>query len=149
MPCHQIGYWRWLGSRKFYDPSDADLPDPRVLVDSSWNPDAKQLVIDYFKGGKAVSAFGGCSTCRFNCGIPDTAMGSREYADCLWRWPEGLVHYVEVHSVGLPQEFVDHVIKRSFLSRAHLVDPPRIDGDLSLWISWARRERLRQTDVAM
>jgi hypothetical protein len=24
-------------------------------------------------------------------------------------WPEGLAHYVEVHSVRLPDEFIDHM----------------------------------------
>jgi len=135
---HRIGYWRWLGSRDIHDPSDAELPDPRQLVNASWNPDAKQLVIDYLKGSKAVSGSGGCSTCRFNCGIADTAMGSHEFADSLWCWPEGLAHYVEVHCVRLPQEFVDHVVKRNFANREHLVNPPKTDRDLSLWISWAR-----------
>jgi hypothetical protein len=141
MRCHRIGYWRWLGSREIYDPSDADLPDPRLLVNSSWNPDAKQLVIDYLKGGKTVIAFGGHSTCRFNCGIPPHRMGSKELSDGLWCWPEGLAHYVEIHSVELPQEFVDHVVKRSFRNRAHVVDPPHADFDLSLWNAWARPER--------
>ena len=137
MTRHRIGYWRWLGNRDRFDPSDADLPDPHNLIDSSWNPDAKHLVIDYLKGGKAVVAFGGCSTCRFKCGIPDNEMGSREFSDGLWCWPEGLAHYVEVHSVRLPTEFVDHIVKRNFQSRAHIVAAPRTDFDLSLWISWA------------
>ena len=141
MPRHQIGYWRWVGSRDRYDPHDAELPDPRELTDLSWNPDAKQLVIDFLKHGKVVAAFGGCSTCRFNCGIADSLMGSHELADNLWVWPEGLAHYVEVHSVRLPPKFVEHVVKRNFLSRTHLVEAPQTDFDLSLWITWAREQR--------
>ena len=27
-------------------------------------------------------------------------------SDGVWQWPEGLVHYVECHSLRLPDEFV-------------------------------------------
>jgi len=47
----------------------------------------------------------GFSTCRI-CGKSN---GSRELVDSSYLWPEGLAHYVRVHSVRLPSEFIDHV----------------------------------------
>jgi len=34
-------------------------------------------------------------------------MGCVDYFDGIWEWPQGLAHYVEKHSVVLPQEFID------------------------------------------
>lgn len=33
--------------------------------------------------------------------------------DGVYCWPEGLRHYVHVHGVVLPREFIDHVLARS------------------------------------
>jgi hypothetical protein len=41
-------------------------------------------------------------------------MGSYDFTDGVWVWPEGLSHYVEIHCVRLPAEFIDHLERRGF-----------------------------------
>jgi hypothetical protein len=60
----------------------------------------------------------GYSFCRFVCGIADWDMGSADFCDGDWLWPEGLAHYVEKHSVRLPDEFIECMRLRSW-------QPPR------------------------
>ena len=50
-------------------------------------------------------AYMGKSACRF-CG---ELVGSREFTDRVYAWPEGLPHYVREHSVRLPSAVVEHV----------------------------------------
>lgn len=47
----------------------------------------------------------GLSECRF-CG---EHVGSLEFTDGVYVWPEGLAHYIQEHSVRLPAAVVDHV----------------------------------------
>src|SRR5262245_48523055 len=56
----------------------------------------------------------GFSCCRFDCGIPDNEMGSCDLYDGKWLWPEGLAHYVERHSVRLPDEFIQTMRSHSW-----------------------------------
>jgi hypothetical protein len=37
-------------------------------------------------------------------------MGNSDLTDGTWVWPQGLVHYVDEHGLGLPEEFVDQVL---------------------------------------
>lgn len=81
-------------------------PDPRRLVDTSWDPAERAAVAVYLRQGREASYCMGYSWCRFRCGIANEQMGAAELTDGVWLWPEGLVHYVEVHQVGLPEAFV-------------------------------------------
>ena len=136
-----IGYWRPLGSRDSWDPSEAELPDPRQLVDPLWDPDQKRQILRYLRQGKVAEAYRGYSCCRFSCGIPDWEMGSVEVTDGVWAWPEGLSHYVAIHSVRLPSDFIAHAeqhrfeILRPVVRNFHSVDGPTYD--LSFWTKWA------------
>ena len=56
----------------------------------------------------------GYSFCRFACGTPDEEMGSIDLYDGVWVWPEGLAHYVECHSVCLPDEFIETMRARTW-----------------------------------
>jgi hypothetical protein len=29
----------------------------------------------------------------------------------VWVWPDGFAHYLQLHAVKPPQEFVDHVLR--------------------------------------
>jgi len=60
----------------------------------------------------------GYSFCRFACGIPDQQMGCTEFYDGVWVWPEGLAHYVECHSVLLPDEFIQTMRSHSWRDQA-------------------------------
>ena len=97
-----IGYWgkgRW-----------ASWPDPHNFVDTDWDPVERAAVLNYLRGGRQFALGGalqaGFSTCR----ICDEIDGTKEFTDGAYVWPEGLTHYVAVHDVRLPEEFVAHVL---------------------------------------
>jgi hypothetical protein len=66
----------------------------------------------------------GYSFCRFECGIPNNAMGDSDLSDGEWLWPEGLAHYVERHSVRLPDEFIQTMRSHSWQVPAGLEFSP-------------------------
>lgn len=93
-----IGYWR--------SESDPHWPDPQRWVDRSWDGAEREQVADYLdQGQRAPWAAAGTSTCRI-CG---ESVGSLEFLDGEYLWPEGLGHYVREHSVRLPQAVLDRV----------------------------------------
>jgi len=89
--------------------TEADLLDPRTLVDANWHPLEKQLVLAHLKRGKVHQAWMGFSNCRF-CGCEN---GTRDMSDGVYVWPEGFAHYLLVHHVRPPQEFVAHVLRQA------------------------------------
>ena len=96
-----IGYWNGGSS-----PADDKWPDPRNFV-ADIPEDEKQAVLKYMRGASKVRYMSmGDSLCRFT-GKP---VGSGEYSDGTYRWPEGLPHYIENHSVRLPDEFWNHAL---------------------------------------
>ncbi len=46
-------------------------------------------------------------------------------SDGVWLWPDDLIHYVEEHSVALPQEFLDRLL--SLATRPVEPDPTKLD----------------------
>ena len=115
----KVGYWRPLQRRHLDSAEDAALPDPREFVDTTWDSALRSRVAGYLKNGR-IWAFGfGYSYCRFQCGAPDSTMGSNVLTDGIWVWPEGLWHYVEAHAVRLPPQFFGHLMQRDF---RHLTD---------------------------
>lgn len=103
-----IGYWRTM-DRRF---KTTKWPDPRDFVDPAWDPNERQMVIDYLRTrGTVLYSWNGSSTCRF-CGLKPC--GERLcYEDGVFGWPAGLYHYLEEHDLRVPQVFVDHVRSRS------------------------------------
>ena len=95
-----IGYWR--------EERDDRLPDPRDLVDETWDERERSLVAAYLEEGFRPWACAGYSHCRF-CG---KANGCAEVTDGVYLWPEGLAHYVREHSVRLPDDVLDHIKHR-------------------------------------
>lgn len=103
-----VGFW---SSR----PGDG-LPDPEGLVSKSWEAKRRELIGTYLKGGAVVDEADELAECRL-CG---EACGYRERTDGVWRWPEGLAHYVTRHGVKLPPELVEHMARQAF-------KPPKVD----------------------
>jgi hypothetical protein len=99
---HLIGYW--LASLK-----DLQFCHPREVA-GDLAPEVRKRLADYLDGGDFWNGYLGYSWCRFNCGIPNNAMGSTELTDGHWVWPAGLSHYVRVHNITLPDEFIAHVL---------------------------------------
>lgn len=127
-----IGYWR--------DPDDASemhYPDPDDLIDFGWLPEERHELASYLRPEQFMFGQWGYSWCRFHCGVTHTEMGSREFTDGVWMWPEGLAHYVEHHGVMLPDAFVEHARSNSWVV-------PEINSswatrrkDSTFWLEWA------------
>jgi hypothetical protein len=64
-------------------------------------------------------------------------MGSCDFTDGVWVWPEGLSHYLRIHSVRLPEEFIRHALSCPSIMRADETQEP----DCSHWVEWARTQR--------
>lgn len=108
-----VGYWRGLPKKSFFGNKTIidypDLPDVNDFIDPKWDSTEKEKVISYILDkGKIVNRCMGWSDCRI-CGIRN---GSNCCGDGKWVWPEGFVHYLEIHNVKPPQEFIDYVIKK-------------------------------------
>ena len=124
-----IGYWQedktaWMHPSKYVNPN--------------WKVEDKSQIIQYLNKGVPLFAFLGVSHCRFDCGIDDVAMGHRELTDGEWIWPEGLAHYVEYHSVKLPDQFIITIKANTFhvpndLDTEALFEVPK---SYEFWKSW-------------
>lgn len=112
-----IGYWRSEGTTEW--------PDPVDFVDSTWDADERDLVVDHLSRGFVVRAYMGYSPCRI-CGINN---GALELSDGVYVWPDGLGHYVAEHAVRLPEPFVAHVLAMADAFEA-------VDRDESWWRSF-------------
>lgn len=93
----RVGYW--LGDRA------PGWPDVRRFIDPSWDSSERERVADHLRRGFVARAYLGKSRCRL-CG---DEIGALELSDGTFIWPEGLAHYVELHEVRLPKQFLDHV----------------------------------------
>lgn len=115
-----IGYW--------HNDFAKDFPDPGKFVDDDWNEEERQTISIYLKSAPALPyAAGGVSWCRFRCGISD--LGSLEFTDGKYIWPEGLPHYIDEHKVKLPREVIDYM-----LSNKNIVPiTDNVDVDWKWW----------------
>ncbi|WP_185444463.1 hypothetical protein [Kribbella qitaiheensis] len=95
-----IGYWR--------NEMHPEYPDPKDLVDESWNEDERHVVWAYLCSGTMIMSFMGLSPCRL-CGQPN---GALEFTDGVYQWPEGLAHYVIDHDLRLPQQVIEHAVAK-------------------------------------
>jgi hypothetical protein len=132
-----VGYWPPLdrplsGSQPAPTDERCPLPDPHRWVVRNWRLQQRERIAGYLRAGAVVSNWCGKSPCRFGCG----AYGSTCMSDGVWRWPEGLVHYVECHSLRLPDEFVATMEGNGWSVPGEAekgAGPP----SLEFWIGWA------------
>jgi hypothetical protein len=94
-----IGYWA--------GPHESGWPRVKDFVDPGWDARERERIAIYLREGMSIRFYMGISMCRL-CGSPN---GSGEQTDGTYLWPEGLTHYVEVHNVRLPEEFVEHALR--------------------------------------
>lgn len=67
-------------------------------------------------------------------------MGDGERTDGVWVWPDGLIHYVMVHHVPLPDAFLDAIVGNTTPPLAYEDPPPAADPgiyDFTMWTQWA------------
>lgn len=127
-----IGYWDEEG----LDAGRHSYPKAQDLV-TTWDPETKEKVLTLLKlGGEAVNFYRGYSTCRF-CGILN---GTSERYGAGWLWPQGLAHYVEAHSVALPEQFIKVAVRPLVCAKNIGTESiPLKDVDTTFWIEWASR----------
>jgi hypothetical protein len=105
-----VGYWTAR-------PGDG-LPDPKTLMSSKWEKGRRKDIAMYLMNAAIIDEDNELHECRI-CGL---AAGYRDRTDGVWRWPEGLAHYVTAHGVQIPPELVASMAKRDF-------KPPQVDID--------------------
>lgn len=118
-----IGYWQ--------SQNEPQYPNPIHFVDPNWDHTEKQKVLDYLDKGEEVMWFRGHSWCRFHCG--HSPMGSAECSDGTYVWPEGFKHYLEVHDVKPPQEFIEHCLSNTEI--ASFSDSDELAIETGWWLS--------------
>ncbi len=96
-----IGYWD--------DGRKLGLPDPKDFIDETWDPRIRRLVALYTATAPALISWRGYSSCRVCRALRN---GSACLSDHAYVWPEGFAHYVERHSVKVPDEFVKHIVSK-------------------------------------
>jgi hypothetical protein len=121
-----IGYW-------ITDIGDEKLPAPQEFVGVMPAGQRAQLA-DYLAAGTTQASYLGMSWCRFGCGIDSGLMGSRDFTDGEWVWPEGLAHYVREHQLILPDEFIAQALSRG---------TPVVAGGIERDPSWAAQQARR------
>ena len=85
-------------------------------MDASWRATRTgRLVLAYVtRAGYVESHELAYSTCRFaGCQSPRRELGCATLTDGVWLWPEGLAHYLEVHAVRPPHDFVAHIMAQA------------------------------------
>ena len=67
--------------------------------------------------------------------------GDSELTDGVFVWPEGLAHYVAVHDVRLPEEFIERSRSMRFTIPIDLEDnvSRRREYDIDFWRRWCDR----------
>ena len=99
-----FGFWHSL--------LDPTLPDPAWFIDEKWSEIERKRVLAYLAQGQAINHWMGYSWCRFRCSRKDVHMGSCDLTDGTFIWPEELAHYIERHSVRLPERIVQHILSQ-------------------------------------
>jgi len=117
---------------------NAFLPNPNDLVTFLGSIAPRQQVLAYLDTGHVFVSSLGWSTCRC-CGISGSEMGDSDLTDGTWVWPEGLSHYLRMHGVPLPEEFLASMNQNQFvvpaIRGARLLDVP-LPHDFRFWHGW-------------
>ena len=96
----------------------------------------------HLRAGATFETYREAASCRFACGPAGRNLGRRDLTDGRFVWPEGLAHYVLVHSTRLPEAFVEHVRAeagpRDRRPRAPRARAGMIDD--APWLAWGRAQ---------
>jgi hypothetical protein len=98
-----LGYWYRVKGDGWADPTD--------YIDESWDAKERELVARYLESDErmVLAHWRGFSWCRCGCTGGTGVPGTQCMTDGKYVWPEGFVHYVRVHSVKPPAEFIEEV----------------------------------------
>lgn len=93
----------------FWNNRQNEYPQYPMPKKDAANYDIERM-FKYLSDGILAVGYRGTSHCR----ICRDNIGSREYVDGSYLWPEGLPHYVKEHQIELPDEFVNHVVSNQY-----------------------------------
>ena len=85
------------------------LPDPRQLMSTTWEKQRRLHIASYLATAPILDDLE-----PHDCLVCGARAGGRERTDGVWRFPEGLAHYVTAHGVKLPGELIEHMAKNNF-----------------------------------
>lgn len=103
----RVGFWRSDG--------EPNLPDPRDFVDLAWRESEGDRVLEYLDSAYDLPyVCAGFSFCRLGCPDIPCDIGTQDRTDGRYLFPEGLAHYVRVHSIRPPEEFLEHIRANDF-----------------------------------
>jgi len=123
--------------------SDEDIEDlyedcdPTKLPTNSLSNETKGRLIKYLKNGRWINEYAGTSYCRFE-ECDENSMGNKDLSDGTWIWPEGLHHYVEVHDISLPMDFVKHAQSINWKRIFTYIPFPERKLSSKQWIEWCK-----------
>ncbi|MEK6833230.1 MAG: hypothetical protein AABY32_04230 [Nanoarchaeota archaeon] len=130
-----VGYWN------NYQPTPdgliavGDYIWPQELISENKIENMEQIVHYLLNGNKAVGymGFSGCRICNKH-------LGSYDYTDGTWMWPEKLEHYVSEHNVILPEEFISHMKKSNWQVKIinFNIKEEDIKSTDKFWIKWCK-----------
>ena len=114
-PLKKVGFWRPTGDHLgAFAPliaalsQVAGLADPADHVDLRWSSAERETVLSYVEDLRFRStAYLGFSECR----ICQRVNGCADYSDGVYMWPQGFGHYIRVHNIRPPQDFIQHVLR--------------------------------------
>jgi hypothetical protein len=102
------GYWADYGGYL-----DVTLPYADQSVDHRWDIVERIKVGHYLRDGIILATHSIAARCILGC-KSQAGLGSADFTDGEWQWPEGYAHYVEAHAVKPPPEFLDHIRNNRF-----------------------------------
>jgi hypothetical protein len=131
-----VGYWKNDECRRY--------PQPEWLVQPGWHTQELAKIITYLRSERIYMSYLGYSYCRFSDCRDECreCNGDCDLTDGVWVWPEGLAHYIEKHSVILPEEFVSTMRSNDWrISQQIDMSKVKTGWDTTFWIKWARKRR--------
>jgi hypothetical protein len=140
VPLKGIGFWKNGECHRY--------PQPQWLVQHGWHTEDLDRIVAYLRSGNEYLSEMGYSYCRFaNCSDKCADKnGVSSFTDGEWMWPEGLAHYIEKHSVILPEEFIStmqsnhwQVPASAGLLPATPWERPVRSSSIRFWLRWARK----------
>lgn len=90
-------------------------------IDVDWNPEDRNLLIDYLKHAPIAIA---AQTQKVKCGLCEEKVNSSSYrSDGELLWHDSLAHLIEKHSFVLPHNFVEHIRSMGYVPPASFSIP--------------------------
>lgn len=100
----RVGFW----TKRPEEPKEDGLLWPGDLVDPGWDHQLALRVVNYLMNQPVILRYRGFAFCRLCAEV----VGSCDYSDGAYVWPEGFGHYVEQHRVKPPEPFLLHVLSK-------------------------------------